>query len=145
MKIKRFGEDINEGKKKEMSLEELKADMSQIEDTIKRFEEKMKNEKGAELATSGEILKTAKIVKGFLERAIKRYTEEVTESINEEVDEYGVVNIHIDGQGFIYGATIDGIRKVLNNLIGERHLFTNGKEVNPYQSGGNGGGDFGGR
>lgn len=50
--------------------------------------------------------------------------------MNEE--NFGNVKIQIDGEGFIKNKIIDEIRKVLNKYQGERHLFVDGSEVNPY-------------
>jgi hypothetical protein len=49
--------------------------------------------------------------------------------VNEEVDELGVVNIHIDGEGWIKKTTINEIQKAMRNLQGERHIFVDGKEI----------------
>lgn len=52
-------------------------------------------------------------------------------------DEYfGIVNIHIDGEGFIKNAIIKDIRSILNRYQGERHIFVDGEEINPYNNGG---------
>ena len=63
---------------------------------------------------------------------IKKFNDfgsEKSEQINENYNEYGVVNIHIDGEGFIYNQVKKDINKVLKNLQGERHIFVDGKEV----------------
>ena len=52
--------------------------------------------------------------------------------IKEEEQPFGAVIIHIEGIGFIKEAVVSKIRKSLNDLIGERHLFIDGIEVNPY-------------
>ena len=56
--------------------------------------------------------------------------------VNEELGEFGIVNINIDGSGFIKERVIDEIKKVLIKFQGERHLFVDGKEINPYDRGG---------
>jgi len=48
-----------------------------------------------------------------------------------EGDEFGIVNIQIDGKGFIKNRIINDIRLILSKYQGERHLFVDGKEVNP--------------
>ena len=44
-----------------------------------------------------------------------------------------MVNIQIDGNGFIKNRIIEDIRKILSKYQGERHLFVDGKEINPYK------------
>lgn len=58
-------------------------------------------------------------------------TFEDYKSVNE--DSMGIVNIHIDGEGAIKNSIISDIRKALNKYQGKRHLFIDGKEVNPYK------------
>jgi hypothetical protein len=62
--------------------------------------------------------------------------EEIGMFVNDEVtnndNRFGVVNIHIDGNGTIKNMIIPHIKKVLKNLQGERHLFVDDKEINPY-------------
>lgn len=60
-----------------------------------------------------------------------------TQKINES-DEFGLVNIQIDGNGFIKNSVIEDIRKILSKYQGERHMFVDGKEINPYKHGGGG-------
>ena len=55
--------------------------------------------------------------------------------INEEVKEFGVVNIHIDGEGWIKQATINAIKDVLRKFQGERHIFVDDEEISPYKRG----------
>ena len=59
-----------------------------------------------------------------------------TEIINEDKKPFGVVNIHIDGEGWIKNHVINEIRKTLRQIQGEKHLFIDEKETNPYSSGG---------
>lgn len=49
-------------------------------------------------------------------------------------DEFGAVNIRIDGHGFIKTVIVDDIRKVLSKYQGKRKLFVDGKEVYAYMS-----------
>jgi hypothetical protein len=58
-----------------------------------------------------------------------------TESINEDIKPFGVVNVHIDGEGFIKKTSVKYIIKALNGLQGERHIFVDGKEINPHGRG----------
>ncbi len=63
---------------------------------------------------------------------IKLFNEDSLEIVNEEVDHFGIINIHIDGEGFIKQAAISKIKDVLNQFQGERHIFVDGKEISPY-------------
>lgn len=69
---------------------------------------------------------------------LKRFNDNLNESqsINEEIGEFGVVNINIDGEGWIKNRVVEDIRKSLKYLKGEKHLFVDGDEINPYSSGG---------
>ncbi len=55
--------------------------------------------------------------------------------LNEDSD-FGIVNIHIDGEGFIKYHVIQDIYKIIKKYQGERHLFIDGEEVNPYKNSG---------
>lgn len=75
----------------------------------------------------------------FTRNFIKPESNKDNDSIepnNSNFEPFGVVNIHIDGEGWIKNAVIQGIKKTLSNYQGERHLFVDGKEVNPYSTGG---------
>jgi hypothetical protein len=63
---------------------------------------------------------------------IKLFEENLFEVLNEEVDHFGIINIHIDGEGFIKQAAISKIKDALKNFQGERHIFVDDKEINPY-------------
>ena len=45
------------------------------------------------------------------------------------------VTINIEGDGFIKACIINDIRKALSKYQGERHLFVDSKEINPYTNG----------
>ena len=47
-------------------------------------------------------------------------------------DNLGIVNIQVTGEGFIKNAILTDIKKVLSKYQGERHLFIDGNEINPY-------------
>jgi len=64
---------------------------------------------------------------------LKKWDEFFDKKINEELGEFGSVNIHIDGNGFIKNAIINEIKKILIKYQGERHLFVDDEEINPYK------------
>jgi hypothetical protein len=73
---------------------------------------------------------------------IKRFNES-EENLNSEISsklnengEFGIVNIQIDGEGFIKNRIVNDIRQLLSKYQGERHLFVDGEEVKPYKNGG---------
>jgi len=53
------------------------------------------------------------------------------EKLNED-NMFGIINISVDGDFKYKHQVVNGIRKVLSQYMGERHLFVDGKEVNPY-------------
>jgi len=67
---------------------------------------------------------------------IKGWNDFFNKKLNEELNEFGIVNVHIDGEGFIKSQIINDIKKVLIKYQGERHLFIDGEEINPYTNGG---------
>ena len=56
----------------------------------------------------------------------------LVDSISELNHDFGLVNIEISGNGFIKEKVYIEIKKVLSKLQGERHLFVDGEEINPY-------------
>jgi hypothetical protein len=64
-------------------------------------------------------------------------TQELNEttdtSDDKKTDQFGLVNIRIDGVGYIKRRVLEDIRKILSKYQGERHLFVDDKEVNPYR------------
>jgi hypothetical protein len=82
-------------------------------------------------------MKDLKYIKSFNEASENLNISDVSESIKiNEGDEFGVVNIQIDGKGFIKSKIVNDIRQLLSKYQGERHLFVDGKEVNSYRSSG---------
>lgn len=57
---------------------------------------------------------------------LKKFEEYST--VNEEVN-FGIVNIHIDGEGWIKQVAIKKIKESMKTLQGERHIFVDGKEL----------------
>jgi len=53
--------------------------------------------------------------------------------LKEREEFFGIVNIHIDGEGFIKNSIVNDIKKLLFKYQGERHLFVDEKEINPYK------------
>lgn len=72
---------------------------------------------------------------------IKTFNEHLDVNYNSQINEsgeFGVVNIKIDGSGFIKDQISKDIKQILSKYQGERHLFIDGVEVNPYKSRGGG-------
>lgn len=63
---------------------------------------------------------------------IQKFEELKENKLNEEVEEFGVVNVHIDGEGWIKQAAVNAIKSALSKFQGERHIFVDDKEINPY-------------
>ena len=83
---------------------------------------------------------TKKQLQELIKEEVQKYKktqqlQERKDNIKKQLNEdgrFGVVNIHIDGEGIVKNGVIKGIRKLLNNYQGERYLFIDGGEVNPY-------------
>lgn len=64
-------------------------------------------------------------------KKFEKFTNDDGEKINED-DRYGVLNIRIDGDSRVKKLAVSAIRKSLNSIAGERHIFVDGEEVNPF-------------
>jgi hypothetical protein len=80
-------------------------------------------------------MKYNKHIQRFNEHQENLNISDVSDSIKiNENDGFGVVNIQIDGNGFIKQRVVEDIRRILSKYQGERHLFVDDKEINPYIS-----------
>ena len=81
--------------------------------------------------------KIVRLTESQLHNVIKRIVKENNinkTSIDEQHnEEYGNVTIQITGNGHIKHAVVNRIREALKLLQGERHIFVDGKEINPYR------------
>ena len=67
---------------------------------------------------------------------IKKFEDFSENKINEGDDIFGVFNVRIDGDARMKSQIVDEIRKAISRFQGERHLFVDGKEVNPHADAG---------
>ena len=72
-----------------------------------------------------------------MENKIKKFNDFINESNTEKINEsgfgeFGVVNIHVDGEGWIKNKVASTISSVVKNLQGECHIFVDGVEVSRY-------------
>ena len=82
--------------------------------------------KKEELESEG-VYKNQKIKKVILFKE-----NEMNESVNEEISggqSLGVVNIHIDGNGWIKEVAISRVQEAMKGLQGERHIFVDNEEL----------------
>jgi len=72
----------------------------------------------------------SKEIKQMIDR-VKNFNQYTNEQKLNEDNIFGTINISVDGDFKHKHQVINDIRKVLSQYMGERHLFVDGKEVNP--------------
>ena len=131
----------------EMKLDKLPKSLSDkikgiADGTKRKTGDKRKKTKGMSIKSAKDYASTKH--KGLPEKIkenntmedikITKFNDFLNENKLNESDEFGVVNIHIDGEGWIKKTSIDKIKGCFSGVQGEVHLFVDGEEINPRYS-----------